>query len=240
MKCTWPRELCPGTFISWKGPRGPFTIARLDEPRCPAPAPPQASWPWRGYPLRPLSAAPALSPQRALCSDCQQSPPGSWEQGPQPSPLSQGLQPLGSVILGWPGGLWHTGPVQETVSQDYYEEGDSVQGAHVEWGQDLGLSILGFWGRSSVDSDHPNDPRFTGRETEAPTACLDLSMLGTCTSRVVPSGGPRSSVCKLCSAPQRPIPRKQHVPMSLHVPVCPKRPSQRYTVSTGFLWETRP
>jgi hypothetical protein len=60
--------------------------ARLDGPRCPAPALPQASWLWKGHPLRLLSTAPALSTQRALCSDCQQSPPGSWEWGPHPSP----------------------------------------------------------------------------------------------------------------------------------------------------------
>lgn len=96
--------------------------------------------------------------------------------GPTPLTLSQGLQPSGSAILGWPGGPWHTGPVQETVSQGYCEEGDLIQGAHTEWGQNLGLSIQDFWCYSAMDLAHPNDPHFTGREIEVPAACLDCSM----------------------------------------------------------------
>lgn len=101
------------------------------------------------------------------------------------------------------------------------QEGDAIQGAHAEWGQTLGLSIQGIWCHSAMDSDHPKDPRFTGREIEAPAACLDWSMQGTYCP--VPSGCPRNSgVQILFHTPQRPIPRKCQVPVSFHVPVCPK------------------
>lgn len=63
------------------------------------------------------------------------------------------------------------------MSQGYCgEEGDLIQGAHTEWGQNLGLSIQDFWCYSAMDLAHPNDPHFTGRETEVPAACLDCSM----------------------------------------------------------------
>lgn len=82
-------------------------------------------------------------------------PAGHLGTGPTALTLSQGLQPSGRAILGWPGGPWHTGPAQEIVSQDYCEEGDSLQDAHAERGQDLGLSIQGLWCHSAMDSDHP-------------------------------------------------------------------------------------
>lgn len=58
------------------------------------------------------------------------------------------------------------------------QEGDAIQGAHAEWGQTLGLSIQGIWCHSAMDSDHPRDPRFTGREIEAPAGlCRGLIVL---------------------------------------------------------------
>lgn len=111
----WPRELGPGTLISWKAPRGPF-VARRAGPRCPAtqhrlrppgsggvafaPAVPSASSQTTEGPLYWLPAVPA----------------GRLGTGPTALTLSRGLQPSGSAILGWLGGSWHTGPAQETVS----------------------------------------------------------------------------------------------------------------------------
>lgn len=134
MRPVWLRDLGPGAPTSWKGPQAlccsqqgraqvSTTQHRLRPPgsgrTASAPAVPSAS----SQPIEgPLFWLPAV-------------PAGRLGTGPTAFTLSRGLLPSGTAILGWPGGPWHPGPVQEAVSQDTCRGGESVQSAHSQCGR---------------------------------------------------------------------------------------------------------